>query len=437
MGIGSRIRKSIFWSLDSLQGNQVQNHMADLDRALTDPEAAHAISQQRTRELLDHACNTTAYYRQFQGARELSDFPILQKRTIREHYDDFLSSAFDNASLVRALTSGSYGTPFVFLLTRDKKARQSAEVIYFGRWAGYDVGQPHAYVRVTRSKSWLKLLLQNELLLDPSVLTEERLESFRRVLLQRKVSVVFSYESTMRTVGEYCRARGDGPKSFSLNGIVLMAEPLRESTRSVLQQVFGCPVLSRYSTEETGVLAHECGPDGVHHINFASYVIEFLSPDSDAPVGSGQVGRVVITDLFSHAMPLIRYDIGDLATPGDGCSCGRPGPTLANIEGRAVEEVKGTGGQRISPFAINMAMKEWKGIIQFQFAQTGVRSYELRLQTLPSFNEEEPLSRHLQSLLGHDAELRISYVEEIPPLPSGKRPYIVNEYQQRQAARGA
>ena len=35
----------------------------------------------------------------------------------------------------------------------------------------------------------------------------------------------------------------------------------------------------------------------------------------------GEIGRVVVTPLYSTAQPLIRYEQGDMATPGD-CSCG-------------------------------------------------------------------------------------------------------------------
>ena len=34
--------------------------------------------------------------------------------------------------------------------------------------------------------------------------------------------------------------------------------------------------------------------------------------DSDEPVEEGEVGRLVITDLFNYAFPMIRYDTGDL-----------------------------------------------------------------------------------------------------------------------------
>jgi len=166
----------------------------------------------------------------------------------------------------------------------------------------------------------------------------------------------------------------------------------------------------------------------------ASYEIEILSLDSDKPVLPGELGRVVVTDPFSRAMPLIRYDTGDLAVLGGACPCGLPGPTLKRIEGRVVEEVVGTDGQRVSPYVINNLMKDLDDIVQFQFAQQGTKSYELRLCTLSSFHQEELIRRRLLDILGADAELKLSYVEQIPPLPSGKRPYVINEWRQRQMA---
>ncbi|WP_373516538.1 hypothetical protein [Pricia sp.] len=35
-------------------------------------------------------------------------------------------------------------------------------------------------------------------------------------------------------------------------------------------------------------------------INWASYFIEILHPDKDIPVGEGELGRVVVTDIRIH-----------------------------------------------------------------------------------------------------------------------------------------
>ena len=428
------IRRAAYWGLDLLKGGAVRRHVRELESAFIDPDATLALTRQRTRALIDHACRTTSYYRQFLGARELSEFPVLQKRTIRERYDEFLSSAYEKSSLISIRTSGSYGTPLTFYLTREKKTRQQAEVIYFSGWAGYKVGDKHGYVstRRTKIKSKLTLFIQNEILMKPVVLDEEWLETQRQILLQKTVGMLIGYPSAIGALAEYCQAQGDGPHSFHLEAIITMAESLSDCSRATLRQVFDCPVLGRYSTAELGVLAHECKHMNRYHLNIASYVAELLPLDGDKPVPPGELGHVVVTDLFSHAMPLIRYDTGDLAVSGNACSCGLPGPTLQRIEGRGIEEIVGTGGQRISPFAIVAARGGVEGVRQYQFVQKGERSYEFRLCALPSFHQEELIRCRLLDILGTDAELEFSYVEQIPPLPSGKRPYIINEWRQCQ-----
>ncbi len=428
------IRRAAYWGLDFLKGGVVRRHIRELESAFRDPEAAFALTRQRVQALIDHACNTTGYYRQFLGAKELSDFPVLQKKTIRERYQEFFSSAYKRSSLILADTSGSYGTPLTFYLTKEKKARQHAEVIYFLGWVGYKVGDRHICVRLIATRSKLALFIQNKILLDSAGLDEEWLEKQRQILLTERVKVFIGFPSATGVLAEYCRAQGDGPHSFHLDAIITISEALSDPTRATLHQVFGCPVLSRYSLEELGFLAHECHPfaesndTSHHHLNIASYITEVLSLDSDEPISPGELGRVVVTDPFSHAMPLIRYDTGDLAVLGGACPCGLPGPTLKRIEGRVVEEVLGTDGQRVSPYVINTVMRDLDDIVQFQFAQTGAKTFELRLCTLPSFHQEDLARRRLLNALGADADLVLRYVEQIPPLPSGKRPYVVNEW---------
>jgi phenylacetate-CoA ligase len=430
------IRRLAYWGLDFLKGSPVRRHLRELESAFRDPDATLALTRQRTRALIDHACHTTDYYRPFLGVKELSEFLVLQKRTIKERYDEFFSSAYERSSLIPVKTSGSYGTPLTFYLTKEKKDRQHAEVLYFLDWVGYKLGDKHAYVRST-PKDRFTLFVQNEVMVIPTVFDEGWLEKQRQVLLHEGVKVFIGFPSVIGALAEYCRSKGDGPHSFCLQAVITTAESLYDHTRDALRQVFDCQVLSRYSTEEFGVLAHECLHATRHHLNMASYVIEILSLDSDLPVSPGELGRVVVTDLFSHAMPLIRYETGDLAVLGDDCPCGLQGATLQRLEGRVVEGITRTDGQRLSPFMIHVVVKELKDVIQFQLVQTGAKSYELRLCTLPSFNQEEWVHRRLLDILGDDAELKLSYLEQIPPLPSGKRPYVINEWRQRQIAEGS
>jgi phenylacetate-CoA ligase len=267
----------------------------------------------------------------------------------------------------------------------------------------------------------------NQAIMNPTHMTEEWLSQQRDMLIRERVKLVVSFPSVLTALAAYCKARGDTPAQYSLRGIIATAELLREEVRSLIESTFGCPVLSRYTTEELGVLAQECPQHRQHHLNQACYVIEVLDRTRDVPVEPGQSGRVVVTDLWSHAMPLIRYDLGDIAVLGERCGCGREGPVLTSIEGRLVETIYDADGGMVSPFVINGVMRDIENVIQYQFVQQERGRYCMRMVRMPGFGQEELIRGRLLRILGAEAGLTFAYVEDIPPLPSGKRPYIINE----------
>jgi hypothetical protein len=99
MGASEQARSLAFWTLDRLHGGRVLFHMRDLERLDAHPELLAARQAEQLENILSHACRTTAYYRQFEGARDLRDFPLLSKRTIRERHDDLISSAYPPEAL--------------------------------------------------------------------------------------------------------------------------------------------------------------------------------------------------------------------------------------------------------------------------------------------------------------------------------------------------
>ncbi len=424
------MRKTVFTAVEKLKGGGILRQLDDIEALLSDPQALGEKAESRLSELLEHACSTTPYYRKFKGSTELREFPIIRKETVRENYTSFFSTAYKKGSLIPTHTSGSYGTPFTFYLTPEKKSRQLAEVIHFGRWAGYDIGVKHALVRIS-PKNKLSMAMQNQVIINPTRMDEHWFEKQRNVLRRKTIEVIVGFPSVIGPLASYCHSRGDRPHDFSLRGILLTGDPLSEAVREKIEEVFGGIVLSRYSTEELGVLAHECVAGRRHHLNLASYVFELLATEDDSPVSPGDPGRVVVTDLFSHAMPLIRYETGDLAIlSAESCHCGLELPFFERVEGRSVETVYDPRGGRISPYAISCSMQDLSDILQFQFIQEGKDSYTMKLRTLKSFAQHGMIRERLMKILGEDARLKIDHVSSIPPLPSGKRPYVVNKHRE-------
>lgn len=427
--IAQQLRKG-YWVMDSLRGSPVARHLADLEQLFSSPQLMESVSSNRLQRLLVHATSTTEFYAPYHGCSELSAFPVIRKAQVREHNYDLLSSACQHNKLLVRKTSGSYGTPLKFLITQDKKDRQTAEIIFFNRWGGHEIGEKFAYVKVHNKKTFWTRLLQNEISMDPCYLTSTWLAEQRRLLHRHKPGFIIGYPSALLAIAEYCEASGDLPEAFRLSCIISISETLDMSKREYLSKVFGCPVLSRYATMEFGVLAHECMQERTHHLNTASYVFELLSLGSDEPARPGEIGRVVVTDLYSLAMPIIRYETGDLAVRSEQmCPCGQNSPILERLEGRDLDSIFTPFGERILPLRLGVGIRQAAGQLrQYQFVQTGASSYCLRICSPPDSDAEYALKRHFRQLLGGGASIEITYVNEIPALPSGKRPVIINEW---------
>ena len=423
-GLACRLR---FWGADLRRGSPIVRQLLDVRRSFADPDRGRSLAAIRLKRLLQHACSTTVHYREWAGRNELADFPVLQKRVIQADPEGFLSSAVDRRNLVTVSTSGSYGAPMRLHWVVETYIRRRAELLYFGSWLGFHVGARFAQITVHPGGS-ARLRQLNGFLVDPSVINEEWLETTRRLLKENRVAFIVGYPSSVRPLADFCRARGDKPHDFNLRGVVASSEALIPGTREAITAAFGCPVVDRYGANELGILAQECRGDRSHHVNVAGHVVELLARDRDEAVRPGEIGRVVVTDLFSYAMPLIRYDTGDLAVGcAEPCPCGLPGPVLARIEGRTVEEIRDPAGNLVNPLAISSCPKDLAGIIQYQFVQRSPDGYLLRLQVISSFHEEGVLRERFQRLLGPQARIDVRYVEAIPPLALGKRPYILNE----------
>lgn len=436
MSIGQYLRSNAYWTMDAVKGGRVRRHLEDIDILLHNKEMNEKVSKERLHNLLEHACNYVPYYRQFKGCSRFSDFPVIKKETIKKNMDLFMSTAFRKEQLTVMTTSGSYGVPMKFYLSPEKRARQLAEVIYFGRWVGYDVGVKHAYIRSQPSvegKSPILLFMQNEIMMDSTVLSKEWLEVQRQRLRKKDIHFLIGYASAIIELAEYINNCNDTPDMYEVKGVMVLAEPFSNVMREKIVKAFGCPVVAKYSSQETGVIACECPGHHEYHLNNTSFIVELLDINSDEPVQPGQLGRVVVTDLFSHAMPLIRYDIGDLAVLSFDHECGLDTMMFDRVEGRIAAAIYNTSGEMVHFASIVNRIWDMKNVLMYQFIQEGEKDYTVKIVPLPGYDAgQETLYRtRMMEVLGDDAQICFDKVDDIPPLNSGKRPFYINNYRRK------
>lgn len=265
---------------------------------------------------------------------------------------------------------------------------------------------------------------ENIFYIDSSDLSDSYLEEMRNAMVEKQPRIIFSYSSTLVELAKYIEKTGTDAAAFGLKSVLTGGEGISEENRQLLERVFGAKVYRRYSNMEMGILGQDMGDGGSYRLNWGSYYFECLKIDCDEPARPGEVGRIVITDLFNYAFPMIRYDTGDLGVmeyPQDEM------PRLKEIYGRSRDCVYDTEGRLLSPAKISVSMWGIHGIKQWQFIQEGKNSYVMKLNCEGDADISEIIDK-LKVVLGHDAEIEIQYVEEIPVVSSNKRRAVICNY---------
>jgi len=178
--------------------------------------------------------------------------------------------------------------------------------------------------------------------------------------------------------------------------ITTVTELVSDKLRAMVGAIPGCKLVDRYATSETLLIATECAQCGAYHAADRKLVVEVLD-DDDTPVKPGRMGRVVVTSLLNLAMPLIRYDMGDLAVLAKH-SCPRSTVTLARIVGRQINLFKTADGRRILPYIDSRSASE-AGFRQFKLVQRSLTDIDLLY--IPSPDRTEVPQDRGQRLVDH------------------------------------
>ncbi len=128
--------------------------------------------------------------------------------------------------------------------------------------------------------------------------------------------------------------------------------------RRGLEELWGAPVYDMYGTNESGMMACDCPVRDGMHICEDTYHLEIVDADSFKPVPAGERGNILITCLFKHAAPVIRFNVNDVsAFASGGCACGGTHRRLQKIFGRSDNMVK-LRGVNVFPEAIGALITE-------------------------------------------------------------------------------
>jgi phenylacetate-CoA ligase len=395
-------------------------------------------------QVVHHAARTVPFYQDLlrshglkaNDIRTFEDFaclPVLTKQDLRENLPRMLSSASDASRRVDNATGGSTGEPVRFYQDMDVfDAMQGSFMLglTYAGWKPSDMivniwGNPRDK-GTARPSVELKQWLSGSMTLSAYRYGRKEMDDWLEVLARFRRVFVYGYVSVLSDLAEHILACGRTPSSVC--AVMTSAEKLHDHQRTLIAQAFGCRVHDQYGSREVPCIAVECEHGGMHLLTHSAYA-EFL------PEAGSELKRLVVTGLTNRTMPLLRYEIGDYATPlSHGCPCGRGFPLIRMDIGRIYDFMLAAGGGKVHGAYFVKIIKEIEGVLSFQFRQSVPGEVELLVTCKDGVSEESMRQVNaLPQCVAHDhgdeIRLRVRFVDEIPRTIGGKHRYIVCEVQ--------
>lgn len=415
------IKYNAFVALDKETNlGRLVNGCDELRYLLQHPEANRIMAKHHENEILTYATKFSPYYSQFKDFKSLNDFPIVSKQDLKDHWDEIaVPQLASDPNICTKFTSGSTGTPFKMILDKYKHARWIAGNKIFRENVGVKSHEKTVFVSETVKDKHIpqeRMDRDNVYYFFLPYLDDASLKKFISELQEQKVRTMTALASIYDAIARWI-ASGKAPVwEGDFLAVFSVSEPLKETTRKIISEYFNCPMYVLYANEENGVLGVEDGSGNGLRANNVDFTLEVLKMDSDEPAEDGEIGRLVITDYFNKAFPVIRYENGDLLSVihnEDGSMY------IKEIVGRLADTLYASDGSIVPYFDGISFMEEFMDIRQFQLIQDDYTHFKWILNS-DNHSYEETILANCKKLFGTDTNWEFEYVTEIPKLRSGK-----------------
>ncbi len=434
-------QKVVFPTLDVLNGTHLRKVLPRLaESEWYSRDDLRALQREKLRRLLSWTEENAAFYRELWsngGHRpgppsrypELDGLPVVGKEDLRARPEMFPLPAFRGRAL-KVQTSGSTGSPMIFYRSVEQESWFWALRIRMWQWAGFELGEPYLAVNLNARTAWKKRL--QDLLFRCTYLTynADTVDSARIVELleSRRFVHVNGFGSSLLALARYMTENAVAEPGVRV--VTSTGDDLLPHDRETIEGAFGVKVSDYYGAGGEGMhLASQCEASAGYHVHMENSVVEVIRDGRLAQ--PGETGTIVVTQLDNHAMPLIRYDLGDLVTVGAGtaCSCGRQHEMLESINGRACDVVYTPEGRALLPqFFFIGAFKLLDKVRRYQVVQERLSGITIRLVAEEGCDRREcenKLASWMEESTGGSLEVEFEWVPEIGLAGAGKpRPVV-------------
>jgi len=418
------LQKSQWWSLKELEAYQLEQ-LKNLVRFAYEKVPFYQ------RSFRDKRLNPS----DIKTLDDLRLLPLITKEEVREHLEEFIPVDVDRSKLRMWVTGGSSGLPLsVYMDNFYSSMIEEAFSLRQRMWAGYkQYDRKATLLRQAVSDScdntcWDYYSRENEIVLSSRDMTEMNMFEYIELMNEFKPLFVVGYPSALEIFAR-CIKRNDlalPPVKAVFSG----AEALFPEQRSLIESAFKTKVFSGYGMSERVADATECEQHCGYHVNMEYGILELLDKNYEPIHKSGVSGVVVGTGFHNNVMPLIRYQMFDVAViSGEACACKRNAPLVKSFIGRTREYFVGRSGKLV-PLQLVWSGRHpvWSKIREMKYYQQ--REGEVLAKIVPSpkhFDEDaakELLDEMRKVLTEDEFNIQLEFVESLPLTHRGKLNFL-------------
>ena len=362
---------------------------------------------------------------------DVRTIPILTRQILQDQRAAFVRHSGPPNSVMK--TAGSTGTPIQ--IGMDQSERDLMRTVKLAAWQdlGYTpesrlfIMWGHLHLLgsgVSRAINQAKRTMADRLLgyrrVNAYRLNPEICAHFAEQLIAHRPIGFISYASALDLFARYTQQYRDRFRSLGMKFVLATTEPPpRPDTVSLLEDLFGCPLVQEYGGGEFGQVAFKNG-----HQPFAVYddlnYVEVEPADSDEQ-------PILVTSLYRRYVPLVRYRLGDALVRPRTLAHGHVAHFEA-VAGRLNDVIALPGGDAIHSLSVFHCVHDEATVFNVQMI---LRDTGIEMRLVAPAADRAALTQRIATRLARVhpvlSDVQFVFVDDVQTTRAGKRRWFIDE----------
>ncbi len=365
------------------------------------------------------------------------DLPVITKKDLQQPLSQLITKGVQLSGCHVGSTSGSTGQPFFY--AKDKMSHAMTWAVIADRYSWHGLGFASKQARfygipkefVANKKELFKDRLMNRIRFSVFDLSDAALSSFVGNFRKYRFHYVYGYTNALAVFARYLLRHNMVLKDIcpTLKICICTSETCTPEDHKLLQAAFGLPNIREYGVSETCLTAFDA--QDYWRLTEETLLTEVVD-DNGRQLNNNNEGRLLSTSLYNAALPLIRYETGDIGTVMD-----RPDDSicrsLGSLSGRVNDLVFLPGGKKsagLTFYYISRSVLENSGVLrEFIIRQVAIDTFVFDIVANRDLTNDEIalLKQKVATYLTPGLNVVINRVPKIERPPSGKLKHFYSE----------